>query len=797
MLYIITLLAMTVLVFIVLPIKIAMLIADHIKKNKEISNETESPSGSVECDSSTSDAPDTVIPDKAAEEREESASSSIMLLVGTVFIVLSGIAFGIAGWVNTTPLGRIGILFTAELVSFVISILFRKVFRLSGTSTAFYTVGSLFCSITFLTAGAYDMFGTWLSVDGNGRCTLAAVATLIAGVLSMLGHKLYSHKAFAYTGITSLYVALHFMVCQLTDTFEEYALAAIALQAVITAVIHLLKPQRNTALSIQITFVSDIAALLFGSASLFYMFTNSFDPTPTTIIINLIAAAELAFYGIRLHKPAMINAQAMFDICAVFQLFAYIDSNNKTEKVYCALALICIHLIHRFVPALRTRFTEDATMGVSVIAALFPVFISSFSIYPYGIPALIVTALLLSYVYSTRTSTQLPAGIVAPFLPLALASSLSYSINIKDETTAFYMTYGILALILTSAAALIFWLPSIMPEFCKRHQRVSDSVIYSSLTIAGLIMFRVYEWTPALLMFVLALPVHYFISSKQRNNICTVFPLISASLMVYSWLGSIDAESTMTGSVVMTIVFLAYAAASKLFYRSGIKTNAGGNVRIDTPVIAAAIPMLLTLTQSEHSGFFFFVVIAVYITCFIKSRTSKKTAATTYSVSAVLMTVGFLNRPFFVSESESFTIKVDLALIALLGAAFRYIWREYPEKARKLSDFVWRLAFIGLIADAFYFQTAGNTIFVLAVIGTIMVFSYLGKNKSWFMCSALSILLITLYSTRKYLMALDWWVYLFIAGIVLITIAAINEYYKNKGESLKGKFTKNFEGWSR
>lgn len=796
MLYIATLFIMTIVFFIVLPIKLAMMFVDHLKKTKTESVEAETESLTTECEESSSDET-AHVPDKVTEEREEATSSSIMLLVGTVFIVLSGIAFGIAGWVNTTPLGRVGILFTAAIVSFLISILFRKFFRLTGTSTAFYTVGSLFCSITFLTAGAYDMFGNWLSTDGFGRCTLAAGAAIIAGALSILGYKLYSHKAFAYTGISCFYGALHFMICQFTDEFAEYALAAIAAQTVITAVIHVLKPQERSILRNEIAFVSDIAALLFGAASLFYMFINIFDPTEITIMINLIASAELAFYGIRFHKPSMINAQAMLDICAVMQFFALIEGDRMNKKVYCALAIIAIHLIHRFVPVLRTRFTEDATMGASIIAALSPVFIHCFSIYPYGIPALIVTALLLSYVYSSKTSVQVIAGIFAPIIPFMMTASLSYTINIADETTAYYMTFGILALILTAAAALIHWLPKIVPEFCEKHKRVSDSVIYSCLTISGLIMLRVSEWEPVLLMFVLGIPANYFVASRQRNNICTVFPLISASLITFSWLSNIDAEKSMMGSVVMTIVFLTYAVISRIFYRSDIVTKSDDRVRIDTPLLAAAIPMILTWVYSEHKAFFFFTSIAVYIACFVKGRTSKKSAATVFSVSAVLMTIGFLYRPFFVSDSESFAVKVNLALIALLGAAFRYIWREFPATSRKLSDFVWRLAFIGLIADAFYFQTAGNTIFVLAVIGTIMIMSFLGKNKSWFMSSAISILMITLYSTRKYLMALDWWVYLFIAGIVLITIAAINEYYKNKGESLKGKFTKSFEGWSR
>ena len=45
-------------------------------------------------------------------------------------------------------------------------------------------------------------------------------------------------------------------------------------------------------------------------------------------------------------------------------------------------------------------------------------------------------------------------------------------------------------------------------------------------------------------------------------------------------------------------------------------------------------------------------------------------------------------------------------------------------------------------------------------------------------------------------MALNWWIYLFIAGVILIGLAAGNEYCKKNNETIKTSVIKKFSGWS-
>lgn len=56
-------------------------------------------------------------PPKAAKKHDMTVSN-ILFLIGTAFVVLSGLAFGVAKWVHTSHEGRVAIIMAASAVSF-------------------------------------------------------------------------------------------------------------------------------------------------------------------------------------------------------------------------------------------------------------------------------------------------------------------------------------------------------------------------------------------------------------------------------------------------------------------------------------------------------------------------------------------------------------------------------------------------------------------------------------------------------------------------------------------------------
>jgi uncharacterized membrane protein len=91
-----------------------------------------------------------------------------MLIIGTIFIMLSSITFVAANWLNMEPVTRVFALAGAAVIAFAICGVMKAASELVQTSSAFYMIGTLIAIVAFGTAGYYNLFGEWFSFDGLG-----------------------------------------------------------------------------------------------------------------------------------------------------------------------------------------------------------------------------------------------------------------------------------------------------------------------------------------------------------------------------------------------------------------------------------------------------------------------------------------------------------------------------------------------------------------------------------------------------------------------------------------------------
>jgi CHASE2 domain-containing sensor protein len=77
-------------------------------------------------------------------------------------------------------------------------------------------------------------------------------------------------------------------------------------------------------------------------------------------------------------------------------------------------------------------------------------------------------------------------------------------------------------------------------------------------------------------------------------------------------------------------------------------------------------------------------------------------------------------------------------------------------------------------------QSLLNSLVVLSVSLVLLIYSFVRKTRRWFLVSAVALLGLTLYITGDFLAAVAWWAYLLLAGIVLIVVAAVTEYLRQR-----------------
>ena len=731
------------------------------------------------------------------------SSSTVMLLIGTIFIILSGIAFGVAGWVKTSPEGRVGIMMLASAAAFTISTIFMKVFKLDGTSTAFFTVGSIFTSVIIITAGWYKLLGDWLAVGGDGAAMLYAIAFGIGAASTFIGWLVYKKIAFVYISLSAMVITLMFAVIQFTVDFREFAAVLVAFQMIITASLHGFELHKGSIVEKPLYIIGNIASVLFGILGTISVLSYIDDPHIGSYVIISLMIVQLIFYGIFKNYKFMLGIQTLASILLCYMFTITLENNGYEDnslRILFGFMILAVYLVNRFIPQLRTAFSEFSALSAAVLGALLSITVNKadFGIVCVIVP-LAVSIIIKSYVFSKNEALQTTTGFFAPLLPLVIAFRLDDVLRVEDtnsdEVTVFI--FGLCALFFIGVSAALVFLPKYAFGFYAKHPIKSDMLVYVNMTVSAVILFFISEYTSMIYLPLAAAVVHHFVADKLKNNYAGIGSAAAALVMINNILHHfIDYDGA--AAYVMLFVFALIMAASKFRYRNAVVEKSENKVRIDTLLIGGGVSILLfadSIGTREIRSFMLLITIAIYIACFIKKNTNEKTASVLLSISAFVSATALVERPFFVADSDMINSKINLGIIALLGAAYKFIWRKNNDVSKSVSTTLFILSFAGLILDAMRFHESGNTIFVLAVTVLILMISFFTKSKTWFTASSIALAIITVYSSVKYLRTLQWWVYLFAAGIILIAIASVNEYYKKQGSSVKTKMASLFADW--
>lgn len=763
-----------------LPVTIPLLIVydkNRTRKKKEMLL-----AAAADGDTSPSPTPQTSV----YKKKIKFSSSSFMLIIGTALVILSGIAFGVANWVKTTPTGRVSIIMAAAAASFAVSVLFRKILKLDGTSAAFYSVGTVFSATGLITAGFYSLMGDWLAISGDGCAMLLALASFTISVLSLTGAKMYSHKALNYVGLFGISAGLLFMALQATQHINQTAAALIIMQAVITAVFHLFDTEKYFPAGFPIKNAADISSALYGGLALAYAIVSICSPEAVTFIILGTILIQTVIYGIKEHNRILLSFHSVIAIIMMIAASILIETNTneKTSFVFLGIAAIALFIAEEFITPIRTRF--------SVILSLAAVaFCGIMNACTYKtIPTILVAAVsaVIIYCYSVFSSEKISrsfAGIISPIFPIAISFSLDRYI---------YRTFDAdqMALIIHISAGLMILFAFITSSVLNK-KRIA---VYSNMVVSALMLF-VSSFDSELIFLTFALAAAHLIVSNTFKVNWTAFG--STAALIGSVLCLID-DMTFDSDVSYVLVYLAAFAVfmlfSRIFHYNGLFHKTENKLSIDTIQLLSWAFILFGQSNSKCTGFVICISLAAYLANFVRKTTDKNTAAVIRTISTIVAVFAVITRPFEFFSSDIIEFKINLAAIALSGFVFGLIWKKADKSIHIISSITYLIAYAGLIGDAMYFHTAGNTIFVLAVTVGILLISYFFRNKTWFTASSVSLILITVWSSREYLKSLNWWAYLFIAGMILIGTAAYNEYLKKNGKTIRKAVSDKFDDWA-
>lgn len=161
-----------------------------------------------------------------AEKRGRVSSMNIMLILGALLIIISGLIFATTAWRFLSGGVRAVVILSFSAIFFGVSALAERKLKLEKTGLLFYTLGSVFLPITIIAAGFFGAFGEWFSLQGEGRPLLLTATFAAFSAVCIRGSRKYGHAAFSWAGLVSMSAAVCSLILQFTHNASYFALAA-------------------------------------------------------------------------------------------------------------------------------------------------------------------------------------------------------------------------------------------------------------------------------------------------------------------------------------------------------------------------------------------------------------------------------------------------------------------------------------------------------------------------------------------------------------------------------------------
>lgn len=730
----------------------------------------------------------------APQKKREFNPAVSLLIIGVIFVILAGMVFSTAAWLYMSDVERTGVVALAGAFFFGVSALAHRRLKLENTGMAFYLLGGVFAAITFVTAGYFRLMGEWFSLGGDGTAALLAAAAMIIGAFACAAIKLYGKRIFTHISLYSGYAAVLLFFIQAGDSYQVFALLTSLLSAALIAAVYFGKPEFGELIDAPLhTFVK--AAAVIGAVVSLPAAAVPWEWNAAGYALISLYIAETAVYGLLRDDKRLIGILSALTAVLAVGISEDLTKGSVGEYFTLAAMLFGLALMFRFTKRLRTAFSDFLFPCALAIDGFCMANLSIGSSFGYSAVIFTAVSALVMLFAAENGKPHLAVMRIAAPAPIMTAAFL-YAAHFDGE---FFGASAICLVLMCFAAALFSLIAEKEERFGIMHYSFSAAsgiMLFAAITTAETVYAAVISAVMCAALFAVCM--------TGRGNILTAAPAVGlyyAALRITDNLTLYPEDIANAGFIAVSAVFGILCAVSRLMFGKKILDTDGGKFRLDTAALCAVLAPISILSDTGGSNslwrFIALIELSLFSLNLYREENRDSTNRYVMTAAAAFGCLAIYKQPFFAIENEMLLHKVNLIPILLFGSAVRMIWRNNKHIAKNFSFAVNLFAMITLIWDALYFETLFNTLIVLCTSLVILLWSFAMKNKRWFLVSAATLVGLTLYIMRDFLAEIDWWVYLLLVGILLITISAMNEYFKSRGESVKSKAGKFFEEWKK
>ena len=279
--------------------------------------------------------------DIPAESKSEKKISTIniILILGALFLSLSGFIFAAATWGVLNSFFKAVVLVSFSALFFGIHSFTERKLKLKQTGRIFYILGSVFLPAAVVAAGLLEVFGHYLSFYGDGRLLLFAILALSVCIPFFKGAHDYKNKFFAIVSHYSFSAAVVFILFHVIPRADIAVLASAIYSLLIVIAEPFIKDfydeifGENNVFSAQYGYFALISTTLLGIISTCVFLDDTF----SVVTLFAFAVYSACFLTKSVTEKNGIFSSIAFAFFITISLFSGFDPDN-ISSITCVIA---------------------------------------------------------------------------------------------------------------------------------------------------------------------------------------------------------------------------------------------------------------------------------------------------------------------------------------------------------------------------------------------------------------------------------------------------------------------------
>lgn len=333
------------------------------------------------------------------------------------------------------------------------------------------------------------------------------------------------------------------------------------------------------------------------------------------------------------------------------------------------------------------------------------------------------------------------------------ASTIRYMVKSKNNST--YQVYNVMFIIMSQALLALGSLAFLL-TYTKD--------IWIGMTILSIMI------------------LNYGFLYKQKKSIFAFVPALGFQVVTYEIAHRIIGSGSTFELWLSFSIMMACLLGTRLLYSE--KRFAW------LKITAIFTPVMWIQSSIGHYDFVGWLLLSVCALQFVKQfRETEDVDRAIFSAATIPLAMALWTQRFIVYP-DIIWAEIQVAILLVLVVSN---WRVFWAKTKFNEVCSWVVFGTAILstfilgADALSSGDVIDALILSTLAVVILVMSCVIRQKRWFALAVTTLIAEVLYQTAGFWASIAWWIYLLVIGIILISIAAVNEGYKQKGSNVKKK----------